>query len=198
VRKLVLIKHAMPEIVPEVPSKEWALGERGRKQAAALAYRLANPHPARIVSSVEPKAAETGRIVSAQLNLPFEIVEGLHENDRTGLPYLNGAEYDARFERFFSQPDFVVVGRESAIQAEERFSQAISHALAKHPAGNIVVTTHGTVMTLFASVRSGMEPFPLWKCLQCPSYIVFDLPEFEVIEIVDEISEDPKEKHWNE
>ena len=38
--QLVLVKHALPEIVPAVPSREWRLSEEGRIRCRILAEKL--------------------------------------------------------------------------------------------------------------------------------------------------------------
>ncbi len=37
---LVLVKHALPEIGPAVPSREWHLSDEGRLRARMLAKKL--------------------------------------------------------------------------------------------------------------------------------------------------------------
>lgn len=55
----ILVRHAMPELDPQVPPEEWLLGERGRAAARHLAGVL--PAGAYLVASQEPKAVETLR-----------------------------------------------------------------------------------------------------------------------------------------
>ena len=68
--KLILIKHASPQVETAVPSHEWKLSPAGREKAAALAERLRPDAPGAIVSSVEPKAIETARIIAADRASP--------------------------------------------------------------------------------------------------------------------------------
>lgn len=65
--KLYLIKHAMPELDPNVPAPDWRLGARGRALSELLAQKLGAYPLDVIVSSVEPKAIETAQIVAARL-----------------------------------------------------------------------------------------------------------------------------------
>lgn len=57
----------------------------------------------------------------------------------------------------------------------------------RHPVGNIIIVAHGTVITLFVSRRAGLEPFPFWKRLALPSFVVLSLPDQAVESVVDDI-----------
>jgi hypothetical protein len=54
---LVLVRHAMPSVDPQIPAGDWRLGGEGRMAAAELVRHL--PDSARLVSSGEPKAYQT-------------------------------------------------------------------------------------------------------------------------------------------
>lgn len=197
-RHLILVKHALPEIDPAIPSRRWRLGPEGRRRCAALAGRLAPYAPAAIVSSREPKAAETAELVAGRLRLVSEMVEGLQENDRTGLGYLGDAEYEARFARFFAEPEALVVGRETAARAEERFATAVEGVIARHAAhgdtpvrgGSLVIVAHGTVISLYVARHAGIAPYPFWRRLGLPSFAVLALPDRALLETVERIGDD--------
>jgi broad specificity phosphatase PhoE len=184
---LVLVKHAMPQLEPDVPSRDWKLSEAGREGAALLADRLAPYAPGVIVASTEPKATETARIVAARLGMPMSTREGLHENDRTGQGWLGTAELEARIARFFAEPDTLVMGNETADQAHARFAAAVDAICTEHPGETVVIAAHGTVITLFVSRAAGIAPFPFWKRLGLPSFVVLSRPEMRVHEMVDQM-----------
>jgi len=156
-----------------VPSREWRLSAEGWERAEALATRLLQWCPAAIVSSREPKAADTAQIVANVLALPFHLRDGLQENDRTGLPYLSDDEYEQRIERFFALPDELVIGRETARQAADRFRAAVAEAGQQCGVSTLVCIAHGTVISLYVARTAGIAPFPLWKRLGLPSFVVF-------------------------
>ena len=189
-RSLILVKHSLPALEPGVPSRGWRLSDAGRARAIPLAERLAAYAPAIVAASPEPKATETGRIVAERLAVPVEIVANLHENDRTGLGWLGAEELEARIARFFAEPDRRIVGNESADEAHARFAAAVEGVCARYPAGNIVVVAHGTVITLFVARLTGQEPFPLWKRLGLPSFIVLSLPDHAIQAVIDRIEAD--------
>ena len=170
-RKLILVKHSAPAIIPTVPAREWHLSDEGRTKAVTLAGQLAAYHPGAIITSTEPKAIETGQMVAERLGIPVETVEDLHEHERSQAGFTGNEEFQASVARFFASPEQLVFGSETADAAHRRFAQAVENVLAAHPEGNVVIVAHGTVITLFVTRLSGQDAFPFWKSLGLPSYV---------------------------
>jgi broad specificity phosphatase PhoE len=188
VRKLILVKHAAPHIIPTLPGHAWHLSADGQQRCLPLARLLALYCPATIVSSREPKAAETAAAVAAHLDVSWRFGEGLHEHDRTNVPYLTRKQFDPAIAAFFAHPDVLCFGQETAHQARVRFHTAIGKILSDTPMGNIIVIAHGTVITLFVAHHTGLPAFPLWQRLGLPSFVVLTLPELGLAEIVEDIT----------
>jgi broad specificity phosphatase PhoE len=187
VRKLLLVKHAVPDIVPTLPAHAWHLSADGQRRCLLLARLLAPYCPATIVSSREPKAAETAAHVATHLHTSWRLGEGLHEHNRAHVGYLTREHFDHAVAAFFSHPDELCFGQETAHQARVRFHTAIDTLLCDTSAGNLIVITHGTVITLFVAHHTGLPAFPLWQRLGLPSFVVLTLPEFGLVEIVEDI-----------
>jgi broad specificity phosphatase PhoE len=187
---LILVKHAMPQLEPDVPSREWRLGDTGREGAALLAERLAPYAPGVIVASAEPKATETAQIAAARLGMPMTTRDGLHENDRTDLGWLSTTELEARIARFFAEPGTLVMGNETADQAHARFAAAVDAVCAAHPDETVVIVAHGTVITLYVSRATGIELFPFWTRLGLPSFVVLSCPDRHIEAIMENIRAD--------
>lgn len=183
---LILVKHAMPDIDPAVPPPRWLLGAAGRYAAFQLSNELRQYDPSVVITSIEPKAAETGEIVGACLHAPVEQRLNLHEHERDGLPFLSDAGFHARIATIFAHPDERVVGRESANEARSRFSRAVHQTLDDY-SGDVVIVAHGTVLSLFVSGCTGIDGFDLWKRLGLPSYVVLERPGLELISIIDSV-----------
>jgi broad specificity phosphatase PhoE len=170
----LLVKHSLPAIDPGRTAREWRLSAEGLRRCAPLAAALAEYAPRAVVTSVEPKARETGRAVAAALGLPVDAFAGLHENDRMGLPYLPAHELEEMIARFFAQPDQVVMGRESADEAHARFVAALERVGRAYPRGTVVVVAHGTVISLLVARAAGLAAFDLWRRLGLPSFVALD------------------------
>lgn len=153
----------------------------GRRRAAVLAGRLARFRATRVVSSVEPKAVETAEIVAQHLGIPSVTAPGLHEHARDTAPFLPRADFDAAVEWLFEEPGRVVFGEESADAAADRFATAVD---AIRSGGDDLVVTHGAVISLYVARACGIHPFPLWRGLGLPSYVVLSGGARTSVEVV--------------
>ncbi len=185
--KLILVKHAAPVVTPGVPPEKWVLSEQGKLRCGPLAEAVRPYAPAVVVASLEPKAAETGEVVAAHLGAAFEAAAGLHEHDRSNVPHLPSREFISLVEVFFRKPAERVLGRESADEALARFERAVSDVLARYPAGNVAVVSHGTVLALLLAKHGGGKPFELWRKMGLPSYAVVEVPAWRVERVVGQV-----------
>src|SRR5690349_8318078 len=101
-------------------------------------------------------------------------------------------EFISMIALFFSEPSRLVLGKETANAARDRFGRAVEqvmrgHAESSNVAKNIAVVTHGTVMALFLADRVHKNAFDLWRLLQLPSYATIDWPSGKVGEVVERL-----------
>ena len=187
-RRLILVRHSLPELAPGGPASSWRLSDEGRRRCESLAGQLATYDLARVVTSMEPKAAETGEIVARILGVPYETWTGLHEHERGVVESLGSAEeFQARVADLFRHPGEVVFGHESADEAHRRFAQAVADVLQSYPTGNLAIVTHGTVLSLYVARRAGREPVAFWKSLGLPSFAVLSLPQLDLLRVVERV-----------
>jgi broad specificity phosphatase PhoE len=179
---LILVRHAQPIIDSNKPSAEWQLSADGRNRSRELAEQLRTYQPDIVITSREPKAAETGRIIAETLGLPYETAENLHEHRRTG-EFVGQEKFQQQVRGFFERPTELVFGLETAEQALERFETAVSQVIGRHPNKNIIIAAHGTVMTLFIAAHNPtIAPLPFWQQLQMPDYFILEQPNLELVE----------------
>ncbi len=185
VPNLILIKHSLPELIPAVPASKWQLSETGQLRCKTLAEKIEPYSPDMVFSSIEPKAIETAQIVAKHINKTCRTFENLHEHNRTGVDFVSKEVFETSVSTFFKSPEKLVFGKETAAQAHERFSKAIALLVKKYQNKNLAVVAHGTVITLFVAQTAGLEPFTFWKKLGLPSFVVFSLPQLELITVVE-------------
>ncbi len=185
--RLILVKHAMPEIDPQLLAPRWPLSPAGREASVVLAKRLARYRPTRVVTSIEPKAAETGAIVAGALGLPVSNAPGLHEHDQGDVAFMGTDDWNAAVAAVFARPDEVVLGRESVNDAGDRFASAVAVVRDEFPDDRIVIVAHGRVVSLAVARANGIDGFDLWRRLGLPSFVVIDPRDWRVIEVVDEV-----------
>lgn len=182
-RRLILVKHALPEIRRERPAAEWPLSEAGRAAAVQLARRVVFEGVTRVFTSHEPKAAGTARALAAVWGLEVEEVPGLHEHERPEAHWMSREEFDGRVRELFARPGERVFGMESADEARRRFTMALMRLVTRAP-GDAVVVSHGTVITLFVAGAAGVEPFSFWRGLGMPCAVTLSMPELALAGVV--------------
>lgn len=193
---LFLIKHALPAIDPSVPAREWLLGDEGQRQAQLLAKSL-DPQPEIVVSSTEPKAVETSqRIAEAAQAFLLAPDPDLCEHDRSETGFLSKEAFRESVALFFRQPHQLVFGSETADAAHARFATAVERHCADHRHAHIAIVCHGTVMSLWASRRTGCNPFALWNALQLPAWIAAQHPTFDTLTIFPRLAVDGPSQPW--
>lgn len=172
-RKLILIKHAKPQVNTDLPPEEWSLSDEGKKLCVSLAEKIQSHRPATLLSSTETKAIETAQLIAPALSLTPATANDLFEHDRSNEPHMDTREFISLIALFFQKPDELVLGLETADEAYDRFAGAVDSSLAAHP-GDLAIVTHGTVIALFLQRRCGQDPFQAWRRMGLPSFIVLD------------------------
>ena len=185
---LILVRHSISRQQPEVSSHTWELTAEGRARCTPLAERLRSYQPAVIVTSGEPKTIQTGEAIGQLLGLPVETERGLGEHKRDHAPYFDSPdEFRATIHQLLAQPDKLIYGEDTGDEARTRFQTAVNRLLANHKGKTVIAVTHGTVMALFLAHVAAVEPVEFWQTLGMPAYVVLRLPDYEVVEIVNEI-----------
>jgi uncharacterized phosphatase len=143
VTELVLVRHGETEwnrIGRVQGLSDIPLNDTGREQARHAGRRLAAERWDAVAASPLRRAAETARIIAAELGLPEpELVDELVERNYGEGEGLTGQEIDARFGG-------VVQARESREQVVERVRPALLALAERHPEGRVLVVSHGGVI----------------------------------------------------
>lgn len=184
---LVLVKHARPDVDPARPSEEWTLGVDGLEGSLRLAERLRPAAIDLVISSTEPKAVETGRLLAQTLDVDWQTGHDLHEHRRRTAGYLDARLFEASIGRLFSERSNVVFGEESADAAAARFEAGLEGLRRVHRGRRMAVVAHGTVISLHLERRYGVDGFTTWKRLGTPSFVLVDRRTRTVLDVVGSI-----------
>jgi len=189
--KLILVRHAAPATDACVAANQWPLSDAGRRSVHGLAQALAPFWPAVLVSSREAKAAETAALLARELGTKYTTAPGLQEQSRASLGWVSDQEFEAGIATLFSRPAEAVFGDESADQAYERFRAAVTGLLDQHPDENVVLVTHGTVMTLLVTrAEDGQDPLAFWHQLGLPAVAVLSRPDWRLEQLIEKVESD--------
>lgn len=178
---LILIKHAPPEITPGVSSHRWVLSEEGRRRCEWVADLCRSSRVKRLFSSLEPKALETAARAATAMDVPVIPLEGLEENDRSGLGFSAPEALEARIAGFFSAAEAVVLGRESASMVRARFETAIARAIESAGQETVAVVSHGTAISAFVAAHNALDPMALWRSLTLPGAVRLNPETFQLL-----------------
>jgi broad specificity phosphatase PhoE len=174
-RGIILVRHAMPEVIPGVASALWRLGDAAKEDCVLLAHALtANLAPG-VVSSESPKADETAAVIALRRGLTVAIDARLAEVDQ------GGAWFDGDYREIAAA---YLAGRgpdhwEPREAVAARFSAAVHAAMAQPGDGDVIVVNHGLALSLYLAgigpAISGddgpgrrFEPVPFWRALTFP------------------------------
>lgn len=140
------------------------LNDRGRAQAALVAERLVRDFkPAALYSSALQRATETAQIVADRLNLPLSVDARLNEYDIGEITGMTDEEVAVRFpeiwKRFQEDSWWVPMpGEEGLYHFLHRIHGAMQDILEAHADdGEVVVVTHGGVMSVYIGDLIGMN-----------------------------------------
>jgi broad specificity phosphatase PhoE len=170
--RLILVRHAAPQIAVGTPASLWRLSAEGRAAAATLGVRLAALRPQVIWSSPEPKALGTAQALAASLEPPIREDDRLREHDRGSLGYLSRTDLEAGVARLLTSHDAPVFGDETALAVFERLDSALTDARVAAAGGVAIAVTHGTAMAIYLGRRCGIDPLAFWRGLGLPCAIV--------------------------
>ena len=131
--------------------RDVALSARGLEQAAALARRLADERPARLVSSDLVRAGATADAVGRALGLPVVLDPRLREEHLgswQGLTFEEAAARDPDLAHRFKARDANArpPGGETRAELQSRAWSALEDLAAPGSAGPLVLVTHGGVI----------------------------------------------------
>lgn len=153
-RRLFFITHAEVLIDPEVPVPEWPLSPEGRARHETFSARVTKITS--VWSSAEVKARDGAEILAGAHGVALQVLEALHENDRSATGYLPPPEFERVADAFFAHPHDSVRGWERAADAQTRIVAAIDEVIARSPVGDIAVVAHGGVGALLRAHVLGM------------------------------------------
>ncbi|MCZ3379650.1 histidine phosphatase family protein [Rhizobium sp. AG207R] len=143
------ITHPQVRIDPNVPVPQWGLSDIGAERARLAASRPWAGKLSLIVSSGERKAIETAEALATASGAPIEVIEAMHENDRSATGFLAPPEFEKAADWFFANPHESFKGWERAIDAQVRIVSNVEAVLVRHdPNAPIAFVGHGGVGTL--------------------------------------------------
>ncbi len=135
-----------------------------------------------VVTSHEPKAVGTGRVLASALRVPSATAPDLEEHHRGNRRIMEQAEWQRTLKRFFAAPGVQLFGTETGDEARRRFEKGVRAAMAARPGKRLAIVSHATVMTLLLAGPNGLDPYELWRSVQMPEAFVVRSEDMRLIE----------------
>jgi broad specificity phosphatase PhoE len=162
--RLILVRHGESsgnrDRIYATSPHDLPLTELGYRQAREAARRIEQLfRPELVVTSAYLRAHETARVIAGALGLPLEVEPNLHEREF-------GAHRGRPYDSFLTEPDYdpqrpwswKPQGGESFEEVQARVGPILDRLAAAHPKRDVVVVSHGGVMTtLWAYVAGTWE-----------------------------------------
>lgn len=168
--RLVLVRHGQSygnvERRLDTRPPGASLTPLGRDQARAFA-RDGCHRPALLAHSVAIRASETAAVIGAELALPVQAMDGIHEVQVGALENRNDdeavAEFNAIYERWhLGELDVPLPGGETANEVLDRYVPVLTDLRMRYLDnddwdGDIVVVSHGAAIRLASAVLAGVD-----------------------------------------
>ncbi len=172
-RRLVLVRHARVRLEPEVPPERWELTDEGRADAQRLAALSVFVGVEAVVTSPEPKARATAEPIARAAGLELRVEQDLREAARGASPVDDRAAFVARVDAWLGGAP--VPGWEERDAAAARIVACVERLLGAS-SGDLVLVSHGTVLSLYLAWLRGRERVELaeWEAIPLPGVAVVD------------------------
>ncbi|MFC5700326.1 histidine phosphatase family protein [Cohnella faecalis] len=160
---IYMVRHAeSPHIFGEERSR--GLSEEGLEAAKKVAETMKNVEVHCVASSSYARAIQTVRYLAEANNLPIIEYDELIERPIMGLNYK--APWEQLFEaikRSFTDIDYALEGGESTRAAGQRAIPVVQKLLQDYEGKNIVIGTHGNIMTIIMNYFDKSFGFEFWN-----------------------------------
>lgn len=160
-----LVRHAMPQQIPDEDPSTWRLGPEGVAAARQLSSLVgSDPY---VVASAEPKASATALLVTGRVPaLYLRLVE-------VRRPSRWNAEHVTDARRYFSGQD--VTGWETQDDVVRRIGESLDEHRERAGQRRLVVFGHGISAALWVAAALRIDPVTWWRSLRFPDMWEIDV-----------------------
>ena len=176
---LFMIRHAQsPFIFGQERTRE--LSKRGKLDANKITEQLKQETIDVIVSSPYKRAIQTIEGIANEHQMEITIFEGLKERPIKGAYKLPAEEIEKAIKKSYDDKDYCLPGGETMRQAQERAIPVIKQLLTDYRGKNIVVGTHGNIMTIMMNYFDEQYSYDFWKSTTKPDIYKLSFVEHEL------------------
>ena len=164
--RIYLIRHGATQLSAEdrfAGATDVDLSDEGRKQAQALAVRLADDRITAVYCSPMRRTVETASIVARPQNLKPITRDGLREIHHGRWESMRRGEVEGQFPEEYAAWEedpftYAPLGGESGLSVMARALPVIREIVAQHRDENVAVVSHKATIRLLLSSLLGFDP----------------------------------------
>ncbi len=164
--RIYLIRHGATQLSAEdrfAGAVDVDLSDEGRRQAQALAVRLADDHITAVYCSPMRRTVETASIVARPHELKPITRDGLREIHHGRWESMRRGEVEAQFPEEYAAWEedpftYAPLGGESGLSVMARALPVIREIVAQHRDENVAVVSHKATIRLLLSSLLGFDP----------------------------------------
>lgn len=165
---IIFVRHAQS---PFVHGKERTRGLSAQGEIATHKVKdvLKNEHIDFMFSSPYERAIQTIRPLAIERRKEIVLEEDLRERKLVGDGYeLTNDEFMEMKQKVYEDWDYSLPGGETSKQAQERAVKALLGIMKKYRGTNIVIGTHGDIMTLMLNYFNPKYHYDFWRKTTMP------------------------------
>jgi 2,3-bisphosphoglycerate-dependent phosphoglycerate mutase len=157
------------------------LSDEGTEAARRLATLLSDRPIAAIYSSPSRRAVDTVAPLADRVGQPLQLVPELRERELLPMPR---ELFENAVAATWRHPQRAPAGAESNDDAQRRGLSALMSIVERHHGRHVVVSTHGTLMTLMLNGLDATLGFDFWRHLSFPDVYALELVANRLTRIV--------------
>jgi len=178
---IYLVRHAESVYDPNIPEQERILSSEGEKQAKDLIKKLEPLNIEKIYSSPAKRAVDTIAPFAKTVNLEIELIPEFREC--TMPPCKSFEEWKRFVKKSWEDFHFKPEGWESNLECQARVCKKIEELGIKDSGKNIIINSHGRVISLFLNKINNSWGFDQWEKLPMPAVVKFCLETGTIFEL---------------
>ncbi|NIK74948.1 2,3-bisphosphoglycerate-dependent phosphoglycerate mutase [Paenibacillus castaneae] len=165
---IYMVRHAESEFVFG-NERSRGLTPEGVAEARKVAVLLDDIEVHYMASSTYARAVQTIQYLSESKNIDIIEYENLRERAIKGLDYkAPWEELLAAIKRSFEDLDYALAGGESTREAQNRAIPIIDKLLEDYRGKNVVIGTHGNIMTIIMNYYDNRMGYEFWDSTSKP------------------------------
>ncbi|WP_231710818.1 histidine phosphatase family protein [Gracilibacillus suaedae] len=180
---LYMVRHAAsPFRLGEERTR--GLSQEGQSAARKVTALLKDTDIAAIISSPYTRAIQTVQGIADDKGLTIKEYETLKERAIKGLQYrLPEPELLKAIEHSFENKVYCLEGGESTLHAQNRAIPTIMQLINEYNGKNIVIGTHGNIMTIIMNYFDERYGYDFWKSTSKPDIYQLTFDNNSLIEV---------------